>query len=301
MLWRGGIHRLLPDENIRSIQDWILTSTYPKKYGIADPILVYQMGKVGSRSVYESLRQLELNVPVYHLHILNYFEVVEKGLTDLYGAGAYTNTMLKQAKRLRAEIDKNPDRRLNIISLTRTPVTQEISAFFHRLDAHFPDYETRSQNISAFAAEVAAYFATNTFSDISANWFDLQVRQVFGLDVYATPFPRERGYVILEQGNLRMLVLRMEDLNRCATTALEEFLGIPDFRLTNSNVAESKPYGKIYQETMRRLQLSPEYIQHKHSTRYARHFYSPEELAASVARWVEPGDRRNSRLDQSTS
>ena len=34
------------------------------------PIVIYQMGKVGSSSVYSSLKALKLDNPVYHVHFL---------------------------------------------------------------------------------------------------------------------------------------------------------------------------------------------------------------------------------------
>lgn len=112
-------------------------------------------------------------------------------------------------------------------------------------------------------------------------------RERYGRGVcYATPFPKERGYVILERGNLRMLILRMEDLDRCVTPAIREFLGIPDFRLASKNIGEQKAYGQVYQDTLKVLRLPPDYVQRKHATKYARHFYTPEELNASVSRWV---------------
>ena len=34
------------------------------------PLLIYQMGKVGSSTVQASLRSLKLDMPIYHTHIL---------------------------------------------------------------------------------------------------------------------------------------------------------------------------------------------------------------------------------------
>ena len=34
-------------------------------------ILIYQMGKVGSKSIEKSLRYLNLKIPIYHLHFLS--------------------------------------------------------------------------------------------------------------------------------------------------------------------------------------------------------------------------------------
>ena len=56
-----------------------------KVYGVREPIIVYQMGKVGSSSMYWSLDALRLNVPVYHLHFLNDADTVADGRNRICG------------------------------------------------------------------------------------------------------------------------------------------------------------------------------------------------------------------------
>ena len=79
--------------------------------------------------------------------------------------------------------------------------------------------------------------------------------------------------------------MRLEDLNRCAPEALREFFG-PDRIVPDSkNIGGAKVYGELYRDFVAQLRLPEEYIQEMHSTRYARHFYTPLELEASVTRW----------------
>lgn len=67
--WNGNLHRLPGAPRVRAE----LKYRKPvKKFGINAPIIVYQMGRVGSTSVYSALRRLDLDVPVYHAHALKY-------------------------------------------------------------------------------------------------------------------------------------------------------------------------------------------------------------------------------------
>jgi hypothetical protein len=285
LFWNGGLHHLVPKWFIEDRRDRAKYARFPKKYGLADPIIIYQMGKVGSRTVYTSLHALNLDVPVYHLHFLNGAEHVEKWVQDLYPhRQAYP--MLRVAKKIRADMERNPGKRWNLISLVRAPVPHEISVYFHRLDAFFRDFEARQENDPNFPREVAGYFMTHAIDDTPTAWFELQVEQLFGIDVYATPFPRERGYEVYEKGAIRLLVVRLEDMNRVLVPAVRDFLNVPDFEIVRDNVGEDKAYGETYRQAVSHLKLSPQYLERKHSTRYARHFYSPEELAKSVARWT---------------
>ena len=36
-----------------------------------EPLIIFQMGKVGSKTIHESLKALNLNISLYHLHILS--------------------------------------------------------------------------------------------------------------------------------------------------------------------------------------------------------------------------------------
>ncbi len=67
---------------------------------------------------------------------------------------------------------------------------------------------------------------------------------------------------------------------------IAEFLGIESFCLTGANKASSKEYAKVYKEFLSSIKLSSEYVERMLSSKYARHFYSTEELSALSKRWT---------------
>lgn len=256
-----------------------------RKYGIQDPIVVYQPGKVGSTSLYVSLKRLELDVPLYHLHFLDDLDAMQEVIEKTADAQAGLRDIAR-ARQIRQAMARAPQKKWNFITLTRMPISRLVSVFFQALDNYFPNAAERYAAQTLKLDEVIRFFVDEFREAWAEQWFDRQLKTPFGLDVYATPFDKARGYQIYAHDNLCLLIVRLEDLNRVAPEALREFLGIPNFLIVNRNVGENKPTGTLYRDFIAALRLPPGRIEELHGTNYARQFYTPQELEASVARWV---------------
>lgn len=285
-LWKTRFYYALSGPQAEELQGRIRKARRVKKYGIENPIIVYQMGKVGSMTMVLSFEAMRLSVPVYHLHFLNDTDKIASWLKETLRVYDRDLEMVALAEKLKREIDQGKAPRYNLVCTVRAPVPRTISSFFNHVDSFFPDFRNRFESQTLSMAELIDYFL-NEFQDLTPNnWFERQVHDVFGIDVYAEPFARERGYQIYENAKARLLVLRLEDLNRVAGRAMQEFLDMPDFKILPTNLAEKKKYGAVYKEFLAELRLPKEYVERTHGTRYAQQFYTPEELTASIARWV---------------
>lgn len=295
--WNGRVHQVLPPESLNTLRNVYKYRKRTKKFGINDPILVYQMGKVGSTTIYYSLKALDLDVPVTQLHFLSDMERHEAHARRKEFDPPRGESMVEVAKQIRREMNAHPDRKWNLIIPIRAPLPRKVSVFFENIRWTFPDFRARYESNSLTVQELTDYFLNDFNDDAASYWFDLQLKPVFGIDVYATPFDKARGYQIYAQGNVRFLIMRMEDLDRVAAPAMQEFLNIPNFRLFNRNVREQRPYAELYREFTTTLRLTPEYVEHiQQRTPYASHFYTPDELAASVARWTKARSSANATL-----
>ena len=279
-----------------------------------EPLLVYQMGKVGSSTLVASL---QANAPVrsryaiYHLHRLT-----QSGLRQVDRLNAESRARLRNSglpkgrfqeehllqghwlgKRIR---DPRNRRKWLVVTLVREPIARNVSSFFQNLETRmFFDYRSRlaSSGQEAAVAEVTRLFYENYLDDraidrIDANpmtWFDSELKQVFGVDVYASEFPKTRGYRIYEAERARVLLLRLEDLDRVHAEALKEFLQIDQFALVKANTGEAKAYSELYDAFLGDLVLPPEYVDEIYGSRYARHFYSEPEIQEFRARWKKTG------------
>lgn len=284
-LWKTRFYYALSGPQAEDLQARIRYAHRVKKYGIDNPIIVYQMGKVGSTTMVRSLQALRLNVPIYHLHFLNEADQIEAWAKKTLLDPTYVLQMVKQSRDVRKTLDRADAPRYNLISMVRAPVPRNISMMFQNADSYFPGWESRYHAGTLPFDEITEFFLKEFQEETPNFWFEREVRDVFGLDVYATPFDKARGYQIYENARARMLVMRLEDLNRVAPAALCEFLRIPDFQMVSANIGESNPHGGLYKEYLNALRLPDEFIDQTHAKHYARHFYTPEELEASVARW----------------
>lgn len=254
-------------------------------FPVRDPIIVYQMGKVGSTSVFMSLKRMELNVPLYQLHFMSDLDKMER-VTRTRQEAEIAYRQIEIARRIRAEMVTKPEKKWNLITLTRAPVPRLISVFFQGIDNDIPNAAERYQSGTLKLQQVLDYFTDQFREGWAEGWFDGQLYEPFGLDVFAEPFETARGFQIYRHGSLRFLIIRLEDLNRVASDAMREFLGLENFQLVQRNVGEDKAVGTLYRDFRTALRLSPEFVREMHSSRYARHFYTPQELNASIARWV---------------
>lgn len=258
----------------------------PKKFGIRNPIVVYQMGKVGSSSVFYGLTALKLDVPVYHLHILNDFDEMEDIMRHVDPDRDVGPRMLNKGRQVRAEMAEQPRQMWDFISLVRQPIPRQLSAFFESATFIFPNFEERLKSQDLTVPELVDFFLNEYLDEWPLWWFEKQMQAPFGIDVYATPFDRARGYQFYRHGNVRMLLMRLEDLNRVAAPAMSDFLKIPNFQLVHTNVGETKYYSELYREFLKQVRLPSAYVEKWNGSRVARHFYSEQELAAGVVRWT---------------
>lgn len=122
-----------------------------------------------------------------------------------------------------------------------------------------------------------------------AGWFDSQLKAVFDIDVFSSEFPKEKGYHIYRGERADLLLIRLENLNDCYRETFKEFLGIQDFRLINVNRAQDKAYYPVYRDFIENADLPADFVDKMLASEYARHFYSPEEIAGFRAKWTRGG------------
>jgi hypothetical protein len=251
-----------------------------------EPIVVYQMGKVGSSTVYRSLRSLGLPRPVHHVHLLNDLDTLEERARELYPDPVETLAQIEKGRRLRRRILRSRGTTWHVISLVRDPVQRNVSAFFENLTELIPDvYERRAHNDIALA-DIKAAFLDQYDHNAPLTWFQSQLEPVFGIDVFAVPFDIEKGYATYETPTVKLLVIRLENLMTCGETAISEFLGLDEFELVAANIGRDKRYRDLYAEFERSAALPVSYFARMYASRFARHFYTDEEIDGFKRRWT---------------
>ena len=83
-------------------------------------------------------------------------------------------------------------------------------------------------------------------------WFETKLEPIFGIDVYASPFPHQLGYKIYRNPpRANLLLIRLENLNQIGSEAVRKFLGLPNFKLINTNIGVQKPYADVYRAVLK--------------------------------------------------
>ena len=268
----------------------------------AAPILVLQMGKVGSKSVQAGLDALELSRPIYHAHFLSRERTRETEIKRRkhFRTDRHTYLMrpwLNQFLLNRFE-RRGSDERWKIVTLTREPVGRNISAFFQNLRVDRGDadgkysissdyYDIQPTRVSvAHPQQLAKLFFSHAPHDSAMKFFDREIRDIFGVDVIGEGFPIDKGFGIYEGEGVDVLVLKLERLEEVASEAINRFLDIENFELINRNVASDKVYAPLYDAFREQAVISNEYIDEQYSSRYMTTFYSDAEIAEFRNRWL---------------
>jgi len=163
------------------------------------PILLLQMGKVGSKSVKAGLKALDLSRPIYHSHFLSQARTADTEIRrrEFFRSKRHAYLMRPWLNQfLRRTFDERDDGRVwKIITLIREPVARNISAFFENLHVVARDNEGEFEISSHYyrieptivtvddVDRLARLFFERATHDSPIKFFDREIKDVFGIDV----------------------------------------------------------------------------------------------------------------------
>ncbi len=267
------------------------------------PILIYQLPKIGSQTIEATLRCSAPAVPVFRFHFLSraIAATLRRGLREGQGdprwrqdVQAQLQMMLRVSLALRARKllslvgVRLP--KLQVITGVREPIGLALSSMFENYYRIFP---TGPQALRACRE---ALFNPNTLKYIQ-EWFDLEIKPMLGFNIYQLPFNCQRGYAIYENRLARLLVFRFEALDQLPTM-LKEFLGFEVSQVENRNVGRAKDYAEPYQYVQENFRLPPEITTLRCHSPLMCHFYSVAEREQFYLRWTEPAERSPAAMAQ---
>ncbi len=259
---------------------------------ILHPVIIFQPGKVGSTTVQVSLlekyKDIGIDVPVYHAHILCNIEERIEFVRQNRKFPKNTIKKLRESARLRAQIDAHPDRIWNVVTLVRDPVAIKVSSMFQNLYEYIPNWQDLYNSGQLTLDDLLNHLLQKKEFGAGGlvDWYDAQMKPLWGIDVFAQPFPHAQGYQIYRSQRGSLLLIRLEDLNRVAENAFEEFIGVKNLKIINTNTSEQKKYADLYRRFKERP-LPVEYVDAIYATRFARHFYTDAELNTFRKNWIK--------------
>jgi hypothetical protein len=230
------------------------------KYRGDQPIVVvHQMARVGSKTIRWAVRDNVPGVRSLHTHYLNQDTI----------------------ERMHAQF-------VRMYEHTGRPVARTVSAFFRHLPLNHPELGDRFHDDPDNVAKLIELFrrADHLEDSFAPDWFDREVRDVFGVDVFDRPYPTDGLGCVYSCDAGSLLVLRTEDLASRGAQALGAFLGTEPIGLKHLNRTTDRSYARTYRRFMAELRLPPEYLDRMYGSKLTRHFYTQDEISAFRGRWT---------------
>jgi hypothetical protein len=228
------------------------------------PVLVYQMGKVGSSSVGASIPRSA------HLHTLYgnppceaVYDTERRGFMMV--AGWVYDFIRRVVIRSRKDV--------KIISIIRTPIERNVSMYFQDFPYWYVRHRKEHPEISRFSGgTLVEDIYVKTFPHMYVDeWFDKEIRRLTGIDVYSEAFDLDSGYQIYERGKYKWLVIKLEKIqDRWAD--IQDFVG-EKIVLENKNMSENKWYKPIYDLHKKTLLENKAISDLVKSGKFYKHFY----------------------------
>lgn len=212
-------------------------------------VLVYQPGKVGSTTVSSSLESQGVhNFQVHTLRDMQYIREIAK------------------------------KRNAKIISMIRNPLEWRLSTFWHMIEHIYFDH------LDADFYELQR-ISWNNFEEEEFLWFNNEMRNVMGINIFDYPFDRESGFTIIKSNNIELLLLTSEKMNQLENV-IGEFVGINGFKLEDSNVGKKKHYRFAYEEYKKEFMITKSFFEdiYEREERW-KHFYTDADLKRFREKW----------------
>ncbi len=261
-----------------------------------DILFIHQMGKVGSTAVATSLRAIgyDQRAKIIQTHFLSPEGRAFVENLEMEGQGGFGNLtprtksflMFSRVVGQMLQDGYLDHHKSNVITLVRDPIATNLSGYFH-------NYLWWPQELQAMSRARSGDYLQNLYQrymdvyphEVPLTWFDLEMEPLFGIDVFASNFPKEQGYKIYRGEQANLLLLKLEKLRDCAHDAFGDFLGIADFKLERANEAADKWYADLYREFKQEITLPLAYADRLYDSNFMNHFYTPAEITAFRQKW----------------
>jgi hypothetical protein len=244
------------------------------------PVLIYQMGKVGSSSIHGSLQAT--GIPSFQFHTLDP-EWVQTSSASYRKNNSVPPKHLERGNLVYTEVIKKkaPAR---IITLVREPISRNISAYFENLDRY---WQTQDAHKKIPCDQLIEGFLKQSQDVRGLQWFENEFEKMLGIDVFKHPFPAAQRFVQFNAAQYEILIMRIDLDDEKKAECVSNFLAFPGLRLVQENVSAKSSYADAYAEFKRALRLPRDYVDHALNSRFTQHFFSQEEIEGFRRQWLK--------------
>ena len=245
------------------------------------PILIFTMAKVGSLSVYFSLKKSVSNIALFHVHSLDANDAeIEKEIC--FENGVYPGSRSVIPLLNKEIIDKN--RSFKIISLFRDPIERNLSAFFEAFELHVG---IKAEEYTGSLQALEAIYHEELEHDYPIHWFDRYFFSKTEIDIYKREFSSTEGAISFVEKNIPVLIMNASLPDEKKETLLQDFMGVQQIELKNRNITSESKAGQLYKEFKNYMKFEASYLDAMYNSKYAIHFFSETYRENAIKRWLK--------------
>lgn len=208
------------------------------------------------------------------------------------GAADLLNDNIKLGRVINRKVAKNKDANYKLITIVRDPVAREISGLFHNLgflkDHHPLNHENGDLNIERVTSYLMDVFCNFTPKlDYLYEWFNEEIKEIFGVDIYSKSFDHNKGYHLIRHDNIELLAIKLENYDQHLVPAMSEFFDVEQitFELKHKNKAERRKNHEAYKQLTGNLVLPSEICEKIYSSQFCKYFFSKQERDILINKW----------------
>lgn len=234
-----------------------------------DVFVVLTPGKVGSSSVYKTLKKKLVNAYVFHIHFLS-----EKNIDE--GIMFHKNSLRKSIpnhfinSRILNYIFFNQSKRIRFIILFREPVDRYISDAYQNFNRVISKLDKKNNN--KIIDNINIGLSKMEHMDYLENWVEDELNVNLGYDFFQNSKLDKSGYFIDSNNKYDFLFMKMESLNSDFNNASKLFFD-KKINLENANISTNKKYNNEYKLSKTKINLSQQTIHKMKTYKYTNMIY----------------------------
>lgn len=243
-------------------------------YTSKEHTLIYTAGKVGSSSIYLSLKP-HLKHKVYFAHRLlqNNIDKYRKHFIDFSKQPPFQKMGFLLLNNV---INKNKP--IKIITAVRSPIDRTVSAFFQNYNMYAKHKTFDEKHICKCIEE---FFPI----EFTVNWWADEFIKSTKIDIYNEGFNKQKKHQTYQQANIEALVFRADLPDVKKEKIIQEFLSLPHFKIERHNITSSKQTAAIYSAVKKSGYFSDAYIEKMLNVKSTRAFFNSTEIEAMKEKW----------------
>lgn len=259
---------------------WVLRQQVKQLQNLTqEPILIFTMAKVGSSSVYQSLKK-QSEIPCFHIHSLSKEEELE-AIRICKEKGVYPGSRTPVFALHKHIFEKQKP--YKVISLFRNPIERNLSAFFDAFEIHMG---MPASSFKGNMKDIEEAFYQKLDHSYCKDWFDVRFKQGIGVDVYEYAFAKAEGHSIIQSNDTDILLLKNTLDDKLKSKLVGDFCGVDHFKLTNVNITDAKKEASLYSEFKSYIRFPKSYLDSQLESKYVNHFFTKEEKEALYEKWL---------------